>query len=198
MHRLLLGGLAALFLSTACGPTTFGDYPRGAVAVSPAESPSGWTHVEEPGWFSALLPGAPKTTFETIGLQDSHLQVKALSATDGQQVWTWIRYFEVSSVTTMLDTDTLMRAGRDDVLAIGGVRFLRDEPRRAGGPTLDFVCTVAPRSPLDPSDSPMVARVRAYGRTGSSARITFAIAVWPEGTSDEAARAFFAAFRVPG
>ena len=90
------------------------------------------------------------------------------------------------------------RAGRDDVLAIGGVRFLRDEPRRAGGPAFDFVCTVAPHSPLDPSDSPMVARVRAYGRTGASARITFAIAVWPEGTSDEAARAFFEAFRVPG
>jgi hypothetical protein len=181
-----------------CIPSTFGDYPKTAVVVAPLESPSGWTHVEEPGWFKASMPGAPKTTFETIGVQDSHLQVKALSATDGSGVWTWIRYFEVSALTTMLDPETLTRAGRDDFLAISGVRFLRDEPHRPGGPTLDFVCTVAPHSPLDASDSPMVARVRAYGHIGASARITFAIAVWPAEASDEAARTFFDAFRVGG
>jgi hypothetical protein len=185
-------------LSGACGPNNFGDYPRGAVVVAPLTSPSGWTHVEEKGWFSASLPGPPKTTFESIAVQDAHLQVKALSATDGAGVWTWIRYFEVSSLTTMLDPEALMRAGRDDFLAISGVRFLRDETRRPGGPTLDFVCTVAPHSPLDASDSPMVARVRAYGHIGTSARVTFAIAVWPADASDEAARAFFEGFRVEG
>lgn len=191
-----LCGLAALTLS--CGPTTFGDYPRGAVVVAPLASPSGWTHVEEPGWFAASMPGDPKTTFESIAVQDSRVQVKALSATDGQGVWTWIRYFEVSSLTTMLDPETLMRAGRDDFLGIAGVTFLRDEPRRPGGPTVDFVCSVAPHSPLDVSDSPMVARVRGYGHFGSSARVTLAIAVWPATTGDEAARAFFDAFRVGG
>jgi len=185
-------------LASGCGPSTFGDYPRGELAISVAASPSGWTHVEEAGWFSASLPGAPKTTFETIGVQESKVQVKALSATDGQQVWTWIRYFEVSSLTTMLDPDTLMRAGRSDVLGIAGVRFLRDEPRQPGGPTFDFVCSVAPHSPLDPSDTPMLARVRAWGRRGASSRVTFAIAVWPAGGDDQAARAFFDAFRLAG
>jgi len=154
--------------------------------------------VEEPGWFTASLPGPPQTTFETIGVSGSHVQLKALSATDGREVWTWIRYFEVSSLTTMLDADTLMRAGRSDVLGIAGVRFLRDEPRPPGGPTFDFVCTVAPHSPLDPSDTPMLARVRAYGHGGASSRVTFAIAVWPADGKDEAARAFFDAFRVKG
>jgi hypothetical protein len=180
----------------ACGPSTFGDYPRGAVVVAPAAAPTGWMHVEEQGWFSALFPGEPKTTFETVLVQDSHVQTKALTATDGQKVWTWVRYFEVSSLTTMLDAETLMRWGRTDFLAISGVRFLRDEPRAPGGPAVDFVCSVAPRSPLDNSDAPMVARVRAYSRTGTSTRVIFAIAVWPESATDEAARAFFEAFHV--
>ena len=58
--------------------------------------------------------------------------------------------------------------------------------------------TVAPRSPLDLSDAPMVARVRAYEHRGGTARVIFAIAVWPADTSDEAARAFFEAFQVKG
>lgn len=188
-----------LLLGTSgCGPTTFGDYPRGPVAVSPRPSPSGWVHVEEPKWFAASLPGDPKTTFETISVAESHVQVKALSASDGQRIWIWVRYFEVSSVTTMLDGDTLIRAGQQDFLAIPGVKFLRDEPHSPGGPTFDFTCSVAPHSPLDSSDAPMVARVRAYGRAGGSTRVTFAIAVWPEATGDEAARTFFDAFHMAG
>jgi hypothetical protein len=188
----------AAFTLTACPPSTVGDYPRGAVVVAPLPSRQGWSSVEEPGWFAAAMPGAPTTTFESIALADSHLQVKALSATDGQRVWTWIRYFEVSTLTTMLDPEALMRAGRDDFLGIAGVTFLREEPRQPSGPTIDFVCTVAPHSPLDASDSPMIARVRGYGRFGAWAHVVFAIAVWPAEASDQDALAFFDAFRVGG
>jgi hypothetical protein len=98
----------------------------------------------------------------------------------------------------MLTPDTLLRAGRDDFLAITGVRFLREEPHTSGGPTVDFVCTVDPHSPLDPSDGPMFARVRGYARMGTSARVVFAIAVWRADGTDEAARGFFDGFRLGG
>jgi hypothetical protein len=195
MRPLACSVLALLVTFTAaCAPATFGDYPHAPVRVTPLDSPAGWTHVEEPLWFSASLPAEPKTSFETIGVEDSHVQVKALYASDGASVWTWIRYFEVSSVSTMLDEGTLLRAGKRDFMAIPGVSFVRDEPRKAGEPSLDFVCAVAPRSPLAPTDTPMVARVRAYGHVGTSTRITIVIAVWPESGSDAAARSFFDAF----
>ena len=191
-------GLCLLASAGGCSPTTFGDYPRAPVKVTPLASPAGWTRVEEPRWFSASMPGEPTTRVETIGVEDAHVEVKALSATDRKTLFTWIRYFEVSSVSTMLDADALVRAGRRDFLGIDGVSFVRDEPRKGGGPALDFVCSVAPRSPLAPSDTPMVARVRAYGHVGPTNRIVFAVAVWPAGASDEAARAFFDALRVAG
>ncbi len=183
---------------SACGGGNLGEYPRGPLAVEPAPELAGWMHVDEPGWFSASLPSSPRTSFETIALSRTHLQVKALSATDQQNLFVWVRYFEVSQLTTMLDPAALLQAGRDDFLAIPGVSFTRDEPRRPGGPNFDFVCAIAPGSPLNLSDAPMVARVRAYGRAGTSARATFAIAVWPAGGSDEPARAFFDSFRVKG
>jgi hypothetical protein len=195
MRRSLFPVLA-LSLLGACGPTNVGDYPRNAVTVTSLATPPGWMSVEEPGWFVASTPGTPKTTFETIRFEDAILHVKGISASDGQSVWTWIRYFEVSQLATMLDTETLARAARDDFLAIAGVHFLRDEPRRPLGPTFDFVCNIDPHSPLDPSAKPMVARVRAYRHMGPVSRIMFAIAVWPSDGSDETARAFFEGFRV--
>jgi hypothetical protein len=193
--------LLSLGLTMGCGPTLVGDYPRGPVTVSALDAPSsaevGWMTVEEPGWFSASMPGAPRTTFETISLPGALLHAKAVSASDGKSVWTWVRYFEVSNLSTMLDADTLARAGRDDFLGIAGVHFLRDEPERPG-PTFDFVCNVDPHSPLDPSPKPMLARVRAYKHLGSASRITYAIAVWPADASDETARAFFEGFHLSG
>jgi hypothetical protein len=199
-HARLAASLAVLALasSTACGPSTFGDYPRSPVVVAPLDARPGWSAVEEPGWFSATMPGAPKTDFESIAVTGGRAEVKGVIATDQRSVWTWIRYFEVNAITSMLDPDTLLRAGRDDFMSLEGVRFLRDEPRAPGGPALDFVCAVAPRSPLDLSDQPMFARVRAYERRGGTSRVIFAIAVWPAATSDEAARAFFEGLRVKG
>jgi hypothetical protein len=193
---LVPGSLFLAGLTMGCGPTNVGDYPRNPVNVAAVASPSGWTSVEEPGWFVASTPGAPKTTYETIHLDDALLHVKGLSSSDGQTVWTWIRYFEVSQLTTMLDTETLARAARDDFLAIEGVHFLREEPRRAAGPTFDFVCDVDPHSPLDPSGRAMIARVRGYKHMGPVSRIVFAIAVWPKDESDATARTFFEGFRV--
>jgi len=187
-------------MTTACGPTNVGDYPRNPVTVSPLPAApaaeAGWMNVEEPAWFVAAMPASPRTTFETIHLDGALLHAKALSASDGQSVWTWIRYFEVSNLTTMLDADTLARAGRADFLGIQGVHFLRDEPPRPGGPTFDFVCNVDPHSPLDPSARPMLARVRGYKHMGTTSRITYAIAVWPADSTDETARAFFEAFHL--
>jgi hypothetical protein len=192
----------------ACGPNNVGDFPPGSVAVSAftpqsaddggVPAPPGWMKVEEPGWFVASMPSAPRTTFETIPLDAALLHTKSLSASDGTSVWTWIRYFEVSNLTTMLDADTLARAARTNVLGIAGVHFLRDEPARPGGPMFDFACSVDPHSPLDPSPQPMVARVRGYKHSGKTSRVTFAIAVWPADASDESARAFFEAFRIAG
>jgi len=188
--------IVSLAGASGCGANNIGNYPPGPVTVAALDQPSGWMNVEEPGWFVASTPGVPSTTFETIPIEGAVLHAKALSASDGQSVWTWIRYFEVSNLTTMLDADTLTRAARDDFLGIAGVHFLRDETQRPGGPTLDFVCKVDPHSPLDPSTKPMVARVRAYRHMGQSSRVTFAIAVWPADGSDETARAFFEAFRI--
>jgi hypothetical protein len=199
--------LAAAMLGLACGPTNVGDFPPGAVTVAALSTssgpdkggpsmPPGWMNVEEHGWFVSAMPASPRTTFETIHLEGALLHAKALSASDGASVWTWIRYFEVSNLTTMLDADTLARAARDNFLGIPGVHFLRDEPPRPGGPMFDFACTVDPHTPLDPSARPMVARVRGYKHSGTVSRVTFAIAVWPADASDESARAFFEAFRV--
>jgi hypothetical protein len=203
-----LGLLVSLAGVSGCGPTNVGDFPPGSVLVSvhsPAAVsdgglalPQGWLKVEEPGWFEASMPAAPRTTFDAVPIEGAILHTKSLSASDGTSVWTWIRYFEVSTLTTMLDADTLARAGRANILAIAGVHFLREEPTRPGGPIFDFACTVDPRSPLDPSGVPMVARVRGYKRAGKSSRITFAIAVWPAESTDETARAFFEAFRILG
>jgi hypothetical protein len=187
-----------LALLAGCGPTNVGDYPRNDLNVTAAASLPGWMSVEEPGWFAAETPGAPKTTYETIPLENAVLHVKGVSASDGRTVWTWIRYFEVNQLTTMLDTDTVARAGKDNFLSIVGVHFVRDEPHRPGGPVFDFVCDVDPRSPLDPSDKPMIARVRGYKRQAAVSRIVFAIAVWPKDASDETARAFFDSFHPAG
>jgi hypothetical protein len=193
--------------AAACGPTNVGEFPFGAVTVTAASAsppppgenppamPAGWVSVEEPGWFLASMPAPPKTTYENIPLEGAILHAKGLSASDGASVWTWIRYFEVNNLTTMLDADALARASRTDLLGIKGVHFLRDEPARPHGPMFDFACSIDPKSPLDPSSKPMMARVRGYKHSGARSRITFAIAVWPADGSDDSARAFFDAFR---
>jgi hypothetical protein len=195
---LALPVVAAALSLAGCGPTLVGEYPHGQVAVAVLTSgPPGWFQVDEPGWLIASMPAAPTTTFETIEMQGARVQVKALSATDQKTVFTWLRYFEVSTLKTMLDRAALLEAGKANFLGIQGVHFLRDEPRR-DGVQLDFLCDVDPHSPLAPSDRPMVAHVRAFGREGTTMRITFAIAVFPADGTPDAANAFFDELRIAG
>jgi hypothetical protein len=159
LRRAWIIPLCALLLVTGCTRVINTSYPPGPVHIVRADA-AGHVWVSEPGWFSTLLPSAPKLGHRVASTPYGPMRMKTLSASS-HNAFAEIDYLE--SRASILDTGGMLDAMHDRLAHGRGVRAVADDRLTRGSwDGIALRLLIAPGSDLNPSRDALDMRVLVF------------------------------------